>query len=196
MTEREPAAAPSAAMAGWDGRFFEDFAVGHRYRHPLGRTITAADNQWLTFATLNTNPIHFDAAYAAQTEFGRPLVNSCFTLALATGLSVGDISRHAFANLGWDDVRLPAPVFEGDTLYAESEVVEARPSASRPSVGLVRVRTRGYNQDGTLVIEFLRAVLVYRRGQGPRPPSPPEAATADPSASTASLGPGEPAGGS
>jgi acyl dehydratase len=155
-------------VAGWNGRFFEDFRVGDRYRHPLGRTITVADNAWLTLLTMNTNPIHVDAHYAAQTEFGRPLVNSCLTLALVTGLSVDDVSRHAFANLGWDEVRLPAPVFEGDTIYAESVVLEARPSASRPAVGLVRVRTRGFNQDGTVVIDFLRSVLVYRRGQGPR----------------------------
>jgi itaconyl-CoA hydratase len=158
---------------GWDGRYFEDFVVGHRFRHPLGRTITAADNVWLTLLTMNTNPIHVDARYAAQTEFGRPLVNSCLTLALVTGLSVDDVSRHAFANLGWDEVRLPAPVFEGDTIYAESVVVEVRPSASRPTVGMVRVRTRGFNQDGTVVIEFLRSILVYRRGQGPQLPGLP-----------------------
>jgi Acyl dehydratase len=155
------------AIEGWHGRWFEDFAVGDLYRHALGKTVTSTDNRWFTHLTLNTNPIHFDERYAAQTEFGRPLVNSCFTLALITGISVTDISQNAFANLGWDEVRLPAPVFEGDTLSAESEVVEARRSRSRPKVGLVRVRTRGRNQDGTVVIEFLRSVLVYRRGEGP-----------------------------
>jgi len=155
-----------------DGRVFEDFAVGDVYRHPLGRTITSVDNSWFSQLTLNTNPIHFDAVYAAQTEFGRPLVNSCFTLALVTGLSVGDLSRNAFANLGWDEVRLPAPVFEGDTIYAESEVIEARPSKSRRSVGIVRVRTRGYKADGTVVIEFLRSILVYRAGHTPTRPGP------------------------
>jgi acyl dehydratase len=159
-------------VAGWSGRVFEDFSVGDVYEHPLGRTITDVDNSWFTQLTLNTNPIHFDAEYASQLEFGRPLVNSCFTLALVTGLSVTDLSQHAFANLGWDEVRLPAPVFEGDTLYAESEVLEVRPSRSRPNVGLVRVRTRGYKADGTVVIEFLRSILVYRRGHLPARPRP------------------------
>lgn len=159
-------------VAGWHGRFFEDFEVGDVYRHPLGRTITSADNRWFTQLTLNTNPVHFDEHYAAQTEFGRPLVNSCYTLALVTGMSVTDISQNAFANLGWDEVRLPAPVFEGDTIYAESEVLELRPSRSRPNVGLVRVRTRGYNAHGTVVIEYLRSMLVFRRGQGPSHPGP------------------------
>ena len=159
-------------VAGWSGRVFEDFSVGDIHNHPLGRTITSVDNSWFTMLTLNTNPIHFDAEYAAQLEHGRPLVNSCFTLALVTGLSVSDISQHAFANLGWDDVRLPAPVFEGDTIYAQSQVLETRPSQSRPNVGLVRVRTRGFKADGTVVIEFLRSILVYRRGHLPDPPRP------------------------
>jgi acyl dehydratase len=154
-------------VAGWSGRCFEDFAVGDVYVHPLGKTVTAADNRWFTHLTLNTNPIHFDEHYAAQTEFGRPLVNSCFTLALVTGMSVPDISQNAFANLGWDEVRLPAPVFEGDTIYAETEVLEARPSQSRPNVGLIRVRTRGSNASGVVVIEFLRSILVFRRGHVP-----------------------------
>jgi itaconyl-CoA hydratase len=152
---------------GWRGRWFEDFEVGDLYRHALGKTVTSADNRWFTHLTLNTNPLHFDEAYAARTEFGRPLVNSCFTLALVTGMSVSDVSQNAFANLGWDDVRLPAPVFEGDTLSAESKVIELRPSRSRPDVGLVRIRTRGYNQAGIVVIEFGRTMLVYRRGRGP-----------------------------
>lgn len=157
---------------GWTGRCFEDFQVGDVYRHRLGRTITSADNVWFTHITLNTNPIHFDRHYAARTEFGRTLVDSCFTLALVTGMSVSDVSQNAFANLGWDDVRLPHPVFEGDTLYAESEVLEARPSKSRPNVGIVRIKTIGYNQDGTIVIEFRRAIMVYRRGHVPEPPRP------------------------
>jgi itaconyl-CoA hydratase len=155
------------AGEAWQGRWFEDFQVGDEYRHALAKTVTSADNRWFTHLTLNTNPIHFDETYAAQTSFGRPLVNSCFTLALITGISVTDVSQNAFANLGWDEVRLPAPVFEGDTLSAESEVIEVRPSRSRPSVGLVRVRTRGRNQDGVVVIEFLRSILVYRSGKGP-----------------------------
>lgn len=159
---------------GWSGRFFEDFEVGDIYEHPLGRTLTSADNSWFTLLTQNTARVHFDHHYAAATEFGRPLVNSCLTLALVTGQSVTDVTQNVFANLGWDEVRLPAPVFEGDTVYSRSEVLETRPSSSRPGVGLVTVRTTGYNQDGTVVITFRRTALVYRRGHGPdgRRPSP------------------------
>lgn len=154
-------------VAGWTGRYFEDFAVGDRYRHPLGRTITDTDNIWMTLLTQNTSPIHFDHHYAAQTSFGRPLVDSTFTLALVTGQSVVDLSQHVFANLGWDEVRLPAPVFAGDTIYSESEVLELRESRSRPEVGIVTVRTIGFNQEGTIVISFRRTMLVYKQGCGP-----------------------------
>ena len=153
---------------GWEGRVYEDFAVGDAYRHPLGRTITQADNIWFTLLTVNSNPIHFDSAFAAQTEFGRPLVDSTLTLALITGLSVSDLSQNAI-NLGWDHVRLPHPVFDGDTLYAESEVLEVRESRSRPNMGVVRVKSTGTNQDGVVVIEFERTILVYKRGYAPRP---------------------------
>ncbi len=156
---------------GWEGRVFEDFQVGDVYRHPLGRTVTQTDNIWFTLLTVNSNPIHFDAALAAATEFGRPLVDSTLTLAIVTGLSVADVSRNG-VNLGWSEVRLLNPVFEGDTLYAESEVVEARGSRSRPAMGIVRVRTTGVNQAGTVVIEFERAVMVYRRGHVPAAPRP------------------------
>ena len=149
------------------GRYFEDFSVGDVIEHRLGRTVLAADNVWFTLLTVNANPIHFDAHYAGQTEWGRPLVDSTFTLALVTGLSVADISQNA-VNLGWDEVRLPAPVFEGDTIYARSEVLRLRPSKSRPRQGIVSVRTTGFNQDGVVVIEFTRTLLVYRRGRGPR----------------------------
>ena len=151
---------------GWQGRVFEDFEPGDIFQHPLGRTITQADNIWFTLLTVNTNPIHFDEVYAAHTEFKKPLVDSTFTLALITGLSVSDVSLNAI-NLGWDEVRLPAPVFEGDTLYAQSEVIEARPSTSRPAMGIVKLRTTGINQEGVPVIEFLRTIMVYRRGQTP-----------------------------
>jgi acyl dehydratase len=157
------------------GRAFEDFQVGDRFDHPLGRTVLAADNVWFTLLTPNTNPIHFDAAYASRTEFGRPLVDSTFTLALVTGQSVGDLSQHAFANLGWDEVRLPHPVFEGDTIYSRSEVLAVRPSRSRPDVGIVTVRTEGVNQDGVVVVEFKRSFMVYRRGHVPRTGPPPPA---------------------
>ena len=154
-------------VPGWEGRFFEDFSVGDRYEHRLGRTVLSTDNSWFTQLTLNTNPVHFDHHYASQTPFGRPLVNSAFTLALISGMSVPDVSQNAMANLGWDRVRLPAPVYEGDTLYAESEVLATRPSESRQNVGIITITTRGYNQSGTTVIEFERTIMVYRRGHAP-----------------------------
>jgi acyl dehydratase len=152
---------------GWDGRYFEDFAVGDLYEHPLGRTVLPTDNVWFTLLTQNTAPLHFDRHYAEQTEWGKPVVDSTFTLALVTGQSVTDVSRHVFANLTWDHVEMPHPVFEGDTIYSRSRVLDARPSKSRPEVGIIRVRTEGYNQDGVIVIRFVRTVMVYRRGQGP-----------------------------
>lgn len=157
-----------AVKTGWEGRFFEDFEVGDIYPHPLGRTLTQNDNIWFTLMTQNTAPLHFDQHYAAQTEFKRPLINSCLTLALVTGQSVTDVSQNVFANLGWDEVRLPNPVFEGDTLYSRSEVLETRESRSRPDVGVVTVRTEGHNQNGVLVISFRRTLLVYRRGLKPQ----------------------------
>jgi acyl dehydratase len=154
-------------VPGWEGRFLEDFHVGDRYRHSHGRTISEADNTWFTLLTNNTHDIHFNADYAARTEFGRPLVVSTLTLAIVTGLSVEDVSRNAVANLGWESVVLSAPVFAGDTLYAESVVTEVRESRSRPGQGIVRVHTRGFNQDDVTVIEFDRAVLVYSRAGRP-----------------------------
>jgi itaconyl-CoA hydratase len=156
-----------AVQQGWSGRVFEDFSVGDVYEHPLGRTLLAADNVWFSCLTMNTNPIHFDAEYASRTEFGKPLMNSCFTLALVTGQSVVDLTQNAVANLGWDEVRLPHPVFEGDTIYARSEVLETRESKSRPNAGLVRVKTTGVNQHGTPVIEFTRTFMVWKRGHVP-----------------------------
>jgi itaconyl-CoA hydratase len=153
------------------GRSFEDFTVGMVLRHPLGRTISAADNALTTLLAVNTNPIHFDAHYAAQTEFKRPLVNSPFVLAIVTGLSVADISRYA-VNLGWDEVRLPAPVFEGDTIYAMTEILSARESRSRPHMGVVEVKSTGFNQEGTVVMTFRRSILVYKRAHVPKIPMP------------------------
>ena len=153
------------------GRCFEDFEVGMVIRHPLGRTVTQADNIWFTLLTANTNPIHLDANYAAQTEFGKPLVNSTFTLAVVTGLSVADVSQYGI-NLGWDEVRMPAPLFEGDTLYAQTEVLKKRDSKSRPHMGLLEIKTTGFKQDGTVVLEFKRSLLVYRRGHVPSLPQP------------------------
>lgn len=161
-----------AVKTGWRGRFYEDFCVGDIYRHALGRTVTTTDNIWFTLLTQNTAPIHFDHHYAAQTEFGRPLVDSTFTVALATGQSVSDVSQNVFANLGWDEIRLPNPVFEGDTLYSQSEVLSKRESKSRTEVGIVTVRTTGYNQDGRVVITFNRTLMVYKRGHGPNIATP------------------------
>lgn len=150
---------------GWDGRYFEDFAVGDVYRHPLGRTITEADNVWFTLLTCNTNQMHFNNHYAEQSSFGKPLVNSGFTVALVLGMSVSDVSQQAIANLGWDKIRLSHPVFVGDTLYAESLVLDLRESSSRPNAGIVSVRTRGLNQHGDVCLSYERQVMVYKRGQ-------------------------------
>jgi itaconyl-CoA hydratase len=153
----------------WAGRFYEDFEIGDVYEHALGRTVLTADNTWFTLLTMNTQPLHFDHHYASKTGFGKPLVNSCLTLAIVTGQSVMDISQNVFANLGWDEVRLPNPVYEGDTLYARSEILETRESKSRPSVGILRVKTTGVNQNGDVVIEFQRTFMVYKRGHAPQP---------------------------
>ena len=156
-----------AIKQGWTGRVYEDFEVGDIYQHPLGRTVLPVDNSWFTLLTQNVNPIHFDANYASQTEFKKPLVDSTFTLALVTGQSTIDLSLNVMANLGWDEVRLPNPLFEGDTVYSRSEVLEKRESKSRPNVGIVKVRTIGFTQDGTIIIEFLRTFMVYKRDHVP-----------------------------
>jgi acyl dehydratase len=156
-----------ASKEGWRGRFFEDFEVGDEYAHPLGRTILAADNTWFSLLTMNTNPIHFDYHYSSKTEFGKPLVDSCLTLSILTGQSVTDLTQNGFANLEWDEVVMPNPVFEGDTIYAKSEVLETRESKSRTNVGIVRVKTTGFNQNDAVVMEFKRTFMVYKRGHGP-----------------------------
>lgn len=173
-----------AIKEGWQGRFFEDFEVGDIYQHPLGRTVITTDNSWFTLLTQNTAPIHFDHYYASQTDFGKPLVDSTFTLALVTGQSVADISQNVFANLGWDEIRLPNPVFEGDTIYSQSEVLDKRESQSRPNVGIVTVKTTGYKQDSKIVITFKRTIMVYKRGQAPRIPRlmPENSSKAEPGA--------------
>jgi acyl dehydratase len=153
---------------GWKGRFFEDFEIGDVYAHPLGKTIIDADNHWFTLLTQNTAPLHFDHHYASQTEFTKPLVNSCFVLSLVTGQSVTDISQNVMANLAWDGVKLPNPVYVGDTIYSQSEVLDKRTSKSRDNVGIVKVKTTGFNQDGTVVIEYVRTVMVYRHGFAPK----------------------------
>ena len=149
------------------GRYFEEFEVGHVYEHRPGRTITDADNVWFTLLTMNTHPAHFDYEFAKKTEFGKPLVVSPFTIALMTGMSVSDTSGKAIANLGWDEVRMTHPLFVGDTLYCESEVLEKRESKSRPEQGIVTFKTVGMNQDGKVVSHYKRTVLVWKRGHGP-----------------------------
>ena len=145
------------------GRYYEDFEVGATYHHRPGRTLLEADNTWFTLLTMNTHPIHFDAEYAKRTEFGKPLVVSTLTLSVLVGMSVADTSRNAVANLGWKEIKLPRPVFAGDTLYAESTVLDKRESQSRPSEGIVSIRTLGRNQHGDVVCEFERTFLVMKR---------------------------------
>jgi acyl dehydratase len=155
----EHAAAPKV----WRGRFYEDFDVGDVFRSRFGRTVTETDNVWFTCLTMNTNQVHFNVTHAERTEFGRPLVNSALTLALVTGMSVPDTSENAAANLAWTDIKLPRPVFAGDTLWAESEITAKRESGSRPNVGIVSMRCRGVTQRGEVVIEFKRTFMVYKR---------------------------------
>ena len=157
--EQDAAAAPKI----WRGRFYEDLDVGDVYRSRLGRTVTQTENIWFTCLTLNTNQVHFNSVLAEKGLYGKPLVNSAFTLALITGLTVPDTSENAGANLAWTDIKLPRPVFEGDTLWAESEILDKRESSSRPTMGIVSMRSRGINQRREVVIEFKRTFLVYKR---------------------------------
>jgi acyl dehydratase len=149
------------------GRYLEDFTVGDIYEHRPGRTITDADNIQFSLMTMNYHPMHCDAHFAKQSEFGKLLVNSGLSLAIVLGMTVNDVSGKSPANLGWTDIKLTHPVFAGDTLYAESEVLNVRESASRPTQGIVTTRTRGFNQDGKMVMEFTRNSLVYKRGRAP-----------------------------
>jgi acyl dehydratase len=152
---------------GWEGRYFEDFAVGDIYRCRQGRTVTENDNIWFSLLTNNTNQIHINNEFGKKTEFGKCLMNSTLTLAIVTGMGVADISENGFA-LGWDEVRLPNPLFAGDTLYTESEVLEKRESKSKPQWGIVKVRSRGIQQDGIIVIEFMRTVMVWKKAHAPQ----------------------------
>jgi itaconyl-CoA hydratase len=149
------------------GLYYEDFEPGDVFEHRPGRTILEVDNTWFTLLTMNTQELHFDAAYAAKTEWKKPLVDSTLTLALLTGMSVRTVSAKVVANLGWDKVKATHPVFAGDTLYAESTVLHKRESKSRPTQGIVTVSTRGLNQDGAPVMSFERTMLVYKRGHSP-----------------------------
>jgi acyl dehydratase len=162
--------AEGAAPKEWRGRYFEDFEAGDIFRSRLGRTITETDNIWFTCLTLNTNQVHFNAEFAAGTRFGRPLVNSTLTLAVVTGLTVPDTSENAVANLAWTEIKLPRPVFAGDTLWAESEILETRASESNADVGIVTMRSRGINQRREVVIEFRRTFMVPRRQAAPASP--------------------------
>ncbi len=147
----------------WKGRFYEDFDVGDVFKSRLGRTVTDTDNIWFTNLTLNTNQMHFNVPYAEGTRFKQPLVNSAFTLALVTGLTVPDTSENATANLAWTDIKLPKPVFVGDTLWSESEILDKRDSKSNPNVGIISMRSRGVNQRREVVIEYKRTFMVYKR---------------------------------
>ena len=149
------------------GRYYEDFNVGDIYEHRPGRTITETDNTWFTLLTMNTHPMHFDKEYAKASEFGKVIVCSPLTVALMVGMSVSDVSQKAVANLGWSDIKLLHPLFCGDTLYAESEVLEKRESKSRPEQGIVTVRTIGKNQHGQVVCTFNRTMLIWKKGFGP-----------------------------
>lgn len=151
---------------GWEGRYLEDFEVGDVYRCRYGRTVTEADNIWFTLLTCNTNQLHFNRDYGERTSFGQCLINSALTLAIVAGMGVADVSENGFA-LGWDEITLPNPLYAGDTLYSESEVLEVRESRSRPEQGIVKVRTRGYNQHGQVVIEYRRSVMVWKRAHAP-----------------------------
>ena len=146
------------------GRYFEDFEIGDVYEHRPGRTITETDNTWFTLLTMNQHPLHFDKEYGAKTEFGKVLVNSCLTISVVTGMSVSDISQKTIANLGWDKVRLSGPVFVGDTLYAESQVLSKRESNSRPNQGIDSVEPKGIKQDESVVISFERSMLIPFKG--------------------------------
>lgn len=146
------------------GRYFEDFKEGDIYEHRPGKTITEYDNHMFTLLTLNTHPMHFDSEFAAASEFKKNLVVSPYTLALLIGMSVTDCSQKAIANLGMDEVKFTAPVFAGDTVYGESEVLGKRESKSRPGQGIVTIVTRGYNQDGTMIATFKRNMLIPSRG--------------------------------
>ena len=159
-------AATGRTIAARIGRYLEDFEVGDVYEHRPGRTVTEADNILFSLLTMNRHPMHCDAAFAAKSEFSRPLVNSGLTLAIVLGMTVDDVSFRAIANLGWRDIKLVAPVFPGDTIYARSRVLDVRESKSRPTQGIDTTATEGHKADGTLFMRFERMSLVPKRGHG------------------------------
>ena len=163
MTDKTNNGRENRLRKGWQGRFFEDFEEGDVYKHPYGRTITETDNVWVTNVTMNLNPMHFNESYASSTEFDRRLVNGLVVIATAVGMSVIDVSQNATANLGYDDIRHHAPVYHGDTVFAESEVVNKRESSSRDHVGIVTTELRAYNQDGEQILSLQRSNMVLKR---------------------------------
>lgn len=175
---------------GWRGRFYEDFAVGDLFRCRYGRTITEYDNISFSLLSNNSNQVHFNDDYARRTEWGRCLVNSLLTLAVVTGMSTEDVSENGFA-LGWQGIELPHPVFAGDTLYSESEVLSNRESKSRPTQGIIEVETRGFNQNAVLVLRFRRTVMVWKRDHAPSVDLP---TLLRPTESTGPVGSGRPGG--
>jgi len=184
--DTDDAGAPDRRLVeGWQGRFYEDFEVGDVYKHPFGRTVTETDNVWVTNVTMNCNPMHFNETHAAATEFGERLVNGTYVFALAVGMSVIDVSMNATANLGYDSVRHHAPVFHGDTIFAESEVLSKRESESRDHVGIVTTELRAYNHDGDLVLSLERTPMVrkreHARPSAARPPGWPAGVGTQPS---------------
>ena len=147
------------------GLYFEEFSVGQKFAHPIRRTVTEADNVFFSALTHNPAALHLDEEYCrTETEFGQRIVNSCFTLGLMVGISVGDTTLGTtVANLGWDEVRFPKPVFHGDTLHIESEVLEIRASSSRPNNGIVVFAHRAFNQRNELVASCKRSALMIRK---------------------------------
>jgi itaconyl-CoA hydratase len=156
---------------GQIGLFFEEFQVGDVYEHRPGRTLTEADNIQFSLITMNYHPLHCDAHFASQTEFAKMLINSGLTIAIVLGMSVPEVSGQAIANLGFQEIKLTAPVFAGDTIYAESEVLAKRQSKSRPGQGIVTVRTRGIKHDGTVFMEFERSALIRSRAEAEANPT-------------------------
>lgn len=165
-------AATTSGPVTEQGLCYEDFEVGRIYRHRFGRTLTETDNSWFCLLTLGMNQVHFNDDYARHTPYGKPIIPSPLTLAVVTGLSTLDFGQNTMANLGWDKVALPRPVFNGDTIYARSKVTAVRASKKRPNVGIVELQTEGYNQDGEVVMTFERKIMVYRRGHTPGAHSP------------------------
>ena len=154
---------PNRFRETW-GRCLEEFEPGQIFEHRPGRTITESDNIQFSLLTMNAHPLHCDSAFSGNSEFGKPLVNSCLTLSIVAGMTVGDISAKAIANLGWKEVQLLAPVFVGDTIYAETEILDKRESASRPNQGIVTCKTTGLKSDGTVFMTFVRSALIPKQG--------------------------------